>query len=74
MDPRRGREASRRQEPAFAASAWSSNMDGGRTDRANDVDNPFKRFQHASRLQAPQDKESLRVWPQEPVQIALQPC
>ncbi|CAE7026696.1 unnamed protein product [Symbiodinium sp. CCMP2592] len=68
------REARQRQERVFSAKAWASNMDGGRGDTANEPDNPFKRFQHASRLHVQEDKESLRVWPERPVQVEEQPC
>ncbi|CAJ1349400.1 unnamed protein product, partial [Effrenium voratum] len=73
-DIRRGREATRRQTAVFSAAARCGNLDGGRADAANDVDNPFKRFQHRARLRPRQEKETLRVWPQRPVQIAEQPC
>ena len=68
------REARQRQEKCFSASAWSGNMDGARGDTANEADNPFKRFQHASRLHMRQEKESLRFWPQRPLLIVEQPC
>ena len=49
-------------------------MDGGRGDTANEVDNIFKRFQHASQLSRREEKESLRLWSQRPLQVAEQPC
>ncbi|CAE7311896.1 unnamed protein product [Symbiodinium sp. CCMP2592] len=69
-----GREARQRQHEVFSARAWSSNLDGGRGDQANEADNPFKRFQHASRLHVREGKEKLMMWPQKPLQMAEQPC
>ena len=63
-----------RQAHAFSATAWSSNMDAARGDVANEVDNPVKRFMHARRLQRRREKESIRLWPQQALQLAEQPC
>ncbi|CAE7839256.1 unnamed protein product, partial [Symbiodinium sp. CCMP2592] len=72
---RSGRNKERqRQDEVFSARAWSSNLDGGRGDQANEADNPFKRFQHASRLHVREGKEKLMMWPQKPLQMAEQPC
>ena len=68
------REAGNRQANAFSATAWSSNMDAARGDVANEVDNPVKRFMHARRLQRRREKESIRLWPQQALQLAEQPC
>ena len=68
------REAGNRQANAFSATAWSSNMDAARGDVANEVDNPVKRFTHARRLQRRREKESIRLWPQQALQLAEQPC
>ena len=68
------REAGNRQANAFSATAWSSNMDAARGDVANEVDNPVKRFMHACRLQRRREKESIRLWPQQALQLAEQPC
>ena len=64
----------RGQANAFSATAWSSNMDAARGDAANEVDNPVKRFMHARRLQRRREKESIRLWPQQALQLAEQPC
>ena len=68
------REAGNRQANAFSATAWSSNMDAARGDVANEVDNPVKRFMHACRLKRRREKESIRLWPQQALQLAEQPC
>ena len=49
-------------------------MDAARGDVANEVDNPVKRFMHARRLQRRREKESIRLWPQQALQLAEQPC
>ena len=72
-DLRRGLEATRRQEATFSTVAWCSNLDGRRSDRANDEDNPFRQFQYEPRLQQRQE-ESLRIWAERPAQTPEQPC
>ena len=73
-DERAGREARARQDTAFSAASWSSNMDGSRADKINNEDNPFQRFRHAFSLTLPQEHQKLREWPEQPVLLGAQPC
>ncbi|CAJ1441410.1 unnamed protein product [Effrenium voratum] len=73
-DERAGREARARQDTAFSAASWSSNMDGSRADKINNEDNPFQRFRHAFSLTLPQERQKLREWPEQPAFLGAQPC
>ncbi|CAJ1413970.1 unnamed protein product [Effrenium voratum] len=73
-DERAGCEARARQDTAFSAASWSSNMDGSRADKINNEDNPFQRFRHAFSLTLPQEHQKLREWPEQPVLLGAQPC
>ena len=72
-DARCHRECAQRQATAFGQKD-SCNTSGLREDSWADEDNPFLRFQAHQQLHRRFEKEELRMWPQEAVAMARQPC
>ena len=72
-DARFHRECAQRQATVFGQKD-SCNTSGLREDSWADEDNPFLRFQAHQQLHRRFEKEELRMWPQEAVAMARQPC
>ena len=72
-DARFHRECAQRQATVFGQKD-SCNTSGLREDSWADEDNPFLRFQANQQLHRRCEKEELRMWPQEAVAMARQPC